>query len=506
MTPETAHLPWKRFFKWGAGIALLAILSRCSGLVREMVVAHCLGVGEALDVYFLASAVPLFLAWMGDAAATQTVLPLFTRSAESESLERSWRLACGVLWIALLLVAVPALFGAFAPLALWRLIAGEPGAANAATARVVILLSLPVMLIQTVGGWQTGILQSRKRFFLPAAIPMAYNLCLVIVLLAGSRHWGVLALGVGLLAAETVRAVFQMPTLFRLGARGHHFLQPDFGTAGASLSRLIPIASVAGFQQIIFITDRIMAKGLPEGSISALAYGHRLLILPYSMLVAAVATPLFSMFSECAAQEDTARLREWVIGGLRLMVRLGLPICLAMVVLRVPMVRVLFQHGAFDAQATQLTADAVFGYGTSLVFFAVLPVLSQYYYSIGEVRTPLIASAVCALLNVVLNFLFRGSWNHGGIALASAISFAVCAALHLPALRNKIGSLAREGRSILLEATLSGLAMYCSMALVFRLVGSLSLSGTIMADLVAMALAGGAGALAGIAVWRQCRR
>ncbi|HNT34632.1 MAG TPA: murein biosynthesis integral membrane protein MurJ [bacterium] len=506
MTEISGILPWKRFFKWGAGIAGLAVLSRCSGLIREMVVAHCVGIGESVDVYYLASAVPLFVAWMGDAATTQTVLPLFTRRIEADSLESAWRLACGVLWIALLIVAVPVVAATVAPLALWRAISASDGASNAALARMIILLSLPVMLVQTVGGWQTGILQSRKRFFLPAAIPMAYNLALVFVLLVGARHWGVLALAVGLLAAEAMRTLLQWPTLVRMGIRMHHVFRPDWTSARRSLTHLIPIASVVGLQQIVFITDRLMAKGLPEGSVSALAYGHRLLILPYSMLVAAVATPLFSMFSECAAQDDIPRLKEWVVGGLRLMIRLGLPITLMLVVLRVPLVRMLFQHGAFDEHATQLASSAVLGYGMSLVFFAVLPVLSQYFYAVGEVRTPLLASGVCAVLNIGLNTLFRDLWSHAGIAVASAISFAVCAGLHLPALQKRLGSLAKEGHLMLREFLLSGLAMGFCMAVCLVLAQRMAFSRPIVADLVTTTIVGGVGVLAGLVVWRLSKR
>jgi len=495
-------LPWERIFRWGIGIGALAALSRCSGLIREISIAYYLGLGGTLDLFYLASAIPMFLSSMGGTAANQAIVPLFIKSSEKESMEHAWRVASGLLWFCALVTGIVATcVFLFAPL-VWRVSGGTADQFTHGPAKGLLLLTIPVIFLEPIVGWQSGILQSRKRFFLPAAVPIAYNAAIILLLNTGTPRWGIFAFALGILLAELTRIIVQIPSLRALGLSLTHLRHPDFRAARTALAHLLPIAVAAGLHRILFMTDKIMAGSLPVGSVSAISYGLRLWVLPYSLLYAALATPLYSLFSDCAAKEDREKLRSWLVGGLRLMIGLSVPVAIGMAFLRVPLVRILYERGAFDAKATQVASGAIGAYALTLVCFSCLQLLSQCYYALGRARTPLLAGLAGAALNVVLNLLFARWWSHAGIALATGVSLGVASLLLLPGLARSVGSLRRDVVAITLRLVVPSLAMVGLILCGLKVAALLDLPRGFRGACVQLALPGALGTLGYFALWR----
>jgi len=485
---------------------MFALVARFSGLFREMTVGYHLGAREDLDIYYLASALPLFFASVGENAASRTVLPLFTRSHEKGSFDEAWRLAVGLFWLCVVGTTALAVVGFLFKAQIWRLVSGASGAALSGSIHLLIAFSLLVMIFQTLNGLEAGIMHSRKKFFIPAAMPVAYNLCIILLLFLGAPGHGVVALAFGVLTAEVVRVLIQVPILGRIGLSLKHVVKPDIRGACVALGHLLPVAIAAAFNSAIFVSDRIMARGLPEGSVSALGYGFRLWLLPCMLLASAVAIPLYSLFADSAARDDMKELRSWLTGGMRLMLHLGVPIALAMVFLRVPLVRVLYQRGAFDERATMMTSGAIGAYALSLLFFPGLLLLAQCYYSLGKSKVPMIAGLAGASINIILNLLFCQFWGHVGIALASGFSLAIIFIILTSGLKEPLGSFWLEVFGILGKAALGGVVMFSIMIISSIVIRLVSIPAGIWNSLSRLVFVGAAGCGSYLAMWRYLRR
>ena len=145
-----------------------------------------------------------------------------------------------------------------------------------------------------------------------------------------------------------------------------------------------------------------------------------IIVLPYALGIV-----IFPFFSELAILRENEKLRRMLLHGLKLMAFLFVPMAAGLIILRVPVVRILFERGAFGAHSTDLTSSALFYYALGLFSFAVEAVLVQFYFSMFDTKTPIVVGVLCVLLNVLLTVVLFRPLGHRGIALALAVSKSV---------------------------------------------------------------------------------
>ncbi|HAI20845.1 MAG TPA: murein biosynthesis integral membrane protein MurJ [Clostridiales bacterium UBA8153] len=229
------------------------------------------------------------------------------------------------------------------------------------------------------------------------------------------------AVAAAMLAGAGVEALMALTMASRTGLR-HRWSIP-WRHPGLlrvfTLSVPMMLGGLAG--QAYLIIDRRLASALEPGSISALAFASKLVQLPLGLFVIAITTVLYPLFSEYASRRDHPALGRSIQFGLRLVALITIPASIGLVVLREPIIRLLFQRGEFDARATQLTAVAVLCYGLGMLFIAANQVLVRGFHARQDMTTPVLIGGATFCVNVLCAVLLVRPWGHAGLALANSI-------------------------------------------------------------------------------------
>ncbi|MEX2455024.1 MAG: murein biosynthesis integral membrane protein MurJ [Rhodospirillaceae bacterium] len=419
-----------------ATVGSYTMISRLLGFVRDILIAATLGAGPVADAFFVAFKLPNFFRRLfAEGAFNAAFVPQFARQMAEGGLDGARRFAEEVLsvfvvtlllFVTALQVAMPWVMTAFAPG-----FVDDPARFDLAVALAQI--TFPYLLFVSLVSQLGGVLNALSRFAAAAATPILLNLCLIAALLGLSPfvetpgH----ALAWGVAAAGAVQFVWLMVACHR-AAFVLRLPRPRLTPRVRRLLRLmLPGAIGAGVVQINLLIDVVIASLLPGGSVSFLYYADRVNQLPLGVIGVAVGTALLPLLSrqvragdDAAAQGSTNRAMEFAL-------LLTVPGAAALLVIAGPIVAVLFERGAFGAAETAATAGALGAYALGLPAYVLIKVLGPGFFAREDTATPVKIAALCVAINLALNLALMGPLLHVGIALATAISAWVNAALLL---------------------------------------------------------------------------
>jgi putative peptidoglycan lipid II flippase len=482
----------KRQIARAASIVMFAFaVSRILGLVRDMVIAEQFGTDVEMDAYRVAFRVPdLIFQLIAGGALASAFIPTFTTYLAQDRRAGAWQLASTIINLLLVVLTCLALIAVLiAPWLVEYIIA--PGFDAGARALTVDLMR--VMLISTVifgvSGVVMGALNAHQHFVLPAIAPMLYNLAIIGSALFLATSWGVMALAVGVVVGSALHLFVQIPGLMHFGARYSPRLtvhDPGVREVGRLMGpRVLALAVV----QINLLVSTNLASRMAEGSVSALAFAWLLMLLPVGVLAQAVATAAFPTFSAQVARGDQDAMRSALAATLRAVFVLSLPAMVGLIVLREPLIELLFERGAFDQTSTEMVAWALLFFALGLTAHAGLEIVNRAYFALHDTKTPLLISGGAMLLNVALSltlpplFAALGWMEHGGLALAISLATILEVVGLLWIIRSRLGglegrrSLPTLGRSVLAAALMALLLVILLMvfpdasALLLSLVG-----------------------------------
>jgi putative peptidoglycan lipid II flippase len=464
-------------------ISALTMLSRVLGLVRDCLCAAIFGGGVVWDAFSFAFRIPnLFRRLFGEGALSAAFVPLFTEALESDDPEAARAMAgrvygsLAVLLILLLLVGEALCLG----LDRWAV-----GSARWHLALRLTAVLLPYMTLICLTALVGAMLHAHGRFAAPAFAPVVLNVCWIAAALVAARASGlgrqgqiyvvaggiVLAGGFQLwLQLAALRAAgFQLRAVYGFAGREVRQLAAAMGPAVLGMAALqlnvlldgVIAISLAGpaAGSTFEVFSRTIAYPMVTGANSVLYYGARLMQLPLGVFGIAVATAAFPALSRHAARAEWRQFSAAFRGSLGLVIFIGLPAGVGMMVLAEPIVRVVFERGAFVPETTARTARALYWYAAGIWAYSVLHVLNRAFYSVRRAGTPALVAAAMVLVNVGLNLTLVWFMAESGLAAATA----VCAVLQagvLYAILRRIVSLEGLG-ALAVSAAKSGLAAAC---------------------------------------------
>lgn len=402
-------------------IIAMSILSRMLGLGREMSIAYQFGTSAATDAYVLAFTIPfLFMGVVGGAMAA-TVVPVFAEYVAAGKRDEAWKLFSSVInALALALVAVIGLGVLLAPYLVAVMAPGFPGE----TERLAILLMqimLPAVLFLVMGNVFMGLLNANNVFGPSAFGPGAMNLGIIFSALVLGHLYGVEGLAVGTVGGAALSALIQIPFLYKVGFRWHPTLDLRHPGVRKLFGLMLPVLASIGFAQGYILVERMLASGLAEGSIAALNYAWKLLLLPQGLFVVAISMAIFPTLSRLVAEGKQEEMGEILVRGIKFIFLISIPAGVGMMILREPVIILLFQRGGFDEASSAMTATALLFYSFGLVGQSLSPLLIRGFYALQDVYTPLKVTVAMVTVNVVLALLLIGPLKHGGLALANSI-------------------------------------------------------------------------------------
>jgi putative peptidoglycan lipid II flippase len=439
------------------------------------VIAAVFGNSAAVNAYFAAFRIPdtMFTLVSGGALAS-AFIPVFAGLVERRDDREAWLVASSVLnSIAISLAALAGLAFLFAPQIMGFLVNGHgSGPCNGfSTYQVGITIHLTrIMLLQPIflglAAIVTSILQTYHRFALTALAPLVYNLAVIVGALAG-RTAGIDALAWAVVIGAILQLVIQVPGLMPRAGRLTFGLHWDVPGSQAVLRLFLPrVVGLGAFQAMLFVTLYLAAR-LPCGMVGAINYSWLLISFPVGALGTAAATAIFPTLSRLVAAEDMRTVASTVSRSLRLVLFLAIPAAVGLIVLRRPIVNLLYFRGAWTMGATEKTAFAVLFYALALAPLTAIEVLPRVFYAMRDtlspVRIAVVAVTVDAVLSVLFVHLLPAASGQGGLALATAIASLLQAVWLARLLDRRLGGI---GLRSLGGAMLDAFIASCAMAVV----------------------------------------
>jgi putative peptidoglycan lipid II flippase len=425
-------------------VALSFVLSRVLGLAREVILADEFGTGREMDAYVSAFRIPdlLFLVVMAGAFGA-AFIPVFGDYLAHNDQRRAWNLASAVLtWSG---VSVLMLSGVSFVLARPLMHIVAPGfdqeTEDMAVNLMRILLLSPVFL--GLGIAAKGILEAHNRFVLPAIAPLVYNTAIIIGALYFVDDFGVYAVGWAVIFGALGHLLVQVPGLVRAGMRYRPTLNRQVEGLGEVARLFGPrVIGLAAFQ-INFIAVTAFASTTGPENVSAINYAWQLLMLPHGVLALSISTVVFPTLAALYSMGQKDAFQSTLDRTLRPLLFLSIPSCIGLLLLRQPIVQVIFQNGNFDESSTELVTAPLAAFAAGLAGYALTEILTRVFYATRDTVTPVVTGVLTTILNLVLCALFMESLGYTGLALALSVTTGSEAVILLLFLRGRIGHVVR---------------------------------------------------------------
>jgi len=430
----------------------MTLISRLLGLVREVVFAALLGAGFYSDAFRIAFRIPNLLRDMfAEGALSSAFMPTYTRVLTREDRPAAFRLANRVLTaLALLLGAVVALGVVFAQPLVAALAPGYDDVPGKAELTVLMTrVMMPFLPLVAFAAVAMGMLNAEERFGIPALSPAMFN---VIAVGWGIGLWAlglppyqvVLGWALGTLLGGLAQLLVQVPSLRGLGWR----FRPDWAPRDPGLRRIVhlmgpAVAGLAAVQANLFVNG--IFASYQDGAVSWLDYAFRLLYLPIGLFGVALGTIATAGLARRASEGDMEGLRTTLRQSLSMLAYLTIPATVGLIVLRVPVVRLIYERGVFTPEDTEATAAALLLYAFGLVGYSGVKVLAPAFYALHRPRVPLVASLLAVGVNVTVAALLFPRIGFEALALATALASLVNAGMLALAFQSRVGGLLGQG-------------------------------------------------------------
>lgn len=448
---EARRSSQRRLLKSAGVMTVMTLLSRVLGLVREQVRSHFLGTGASSDAFGLAATIPNLLRRLfAEGATTAAFIPVFTETMKKESRDDLWIFFSRFLSLLTFVVTLVTVVGVL--LSPWLIETFFAERFQEVPGKVALTIALtqvmfPYLVLISIAAVFQGVLNSFHVFAPSAFTPVLLNLAIIgcAWLFADAFADPAYAFAVGFLVGGVAQIAFQVPYALRVGAR----LRPTFRCWSPRVRRVLRIMAPgvlsAGVYQINVFVSQLVASRLHEGSIASLQYSVRLQELVLGAFVISLTTVILPTLSAQIVDQDQGEARETLRFTLGLLALVTIPATLGLLLLAEPIIRLLFEHGEFDAESTRMTAWALYFHAFGMYPIAVGRVLQQPFYAMKDQKTPMAVGALSMVVNVALCFALPAFMSerdaHGGIAAAGSVAAVVNAAVLLWLLRGRLGSL-----------------------------------------------------------------
>ncbi|WP_428466331.1 murein biosynthesis integral membrane protein MurJ [Photobacterium minamisatsumaniensis] len=462
----------KRLLRSGLIVSTMTLVSRVLGLVRDVVVANLMGAGAAADVFFFANKIPNFLRRLfAEGAFSQAFVPVLTEYHASGDIDKTRQLiarASGTLGVIVTIVTflgvlgsgvVTALFGAG-----WFIdwLNGGPAAPKFELASLLLKITFPYLWFITFVALSGAILNTLGKFAVSSFTPVFLNVAIIgcAWFLAPNLAQPEIGLAIGVFLGGFIQFLFQLPFLYKEGM----LVKPQWGWRDPGVVKIrtlmIPALFGVSVSQINLLFDTFIASFLTTGSISWLYYADRLLEFPLGLFGIAIATVILPALSRKHVDQNPEQFSQTMDWGVRMVLLLGVPAMLGLMVLAKPMLMVLFMRGEFSAFDVEQASLSLLAYASGLLNFMMIKVLAPGYYARQDTKTPVRYGIIAMITNMVFNAIFAYFYGYIGLAMATALSALVNAALLYRGLhRGGIYRISKETLVFVVKLVIAGTAM-----------------------------------------------
>jgi putative peptidoglycan lipid II flippase len=405
-------------------VGVVAILLKVAGAGRELAVAYYFGTADELDAFLIAYLAPSFIVSAPVAAVTAALMPTFVRVREEDE-EQAARLVANI-FVAVLIVlgAGCGLLALFAGTIVDLLGSGFSPAKAALTERLFYLL-LPIVMLTGVARFWGTLINASRRFFLVAAAELVMPLLTVGLLLLLARDAGIYVLVGGVVGGAALELLLVLPGAWRLGLLCRPAWRGLDPATRIVIRQYLPTVLGTLMGSAMLMVDQSMAAMLAPGSVATLSYGAKLTALVLSLSAMPLGTAILPYLSELAARRQWTEIRRTYLGWVAVVVAAALPVAAILVLYAEPLVRLIFERGAFTAEHTATVSVVVACYALQLPFYLCGIIGARVLIALRHNGVIAVIGVVNFAVNIAGNLLFMWLFGLPGIALSTSAVYLV---------------------------------------------------------------------------------
>jgi putative peptidoglycan lipid II flippase len=401
------------------------VLVKLAAAAKELVVAYQFGTRDVLDAFIVAFLLPTFALTLVSEALNTALIPTYIRVREHEGQQAAQRLFSSVMvWNVGFLIAASVVLAFTVPYVLPLLASGFSLEKLALTTSIYYVL-LPVLLLSGVATTWSALLNAQDRFAVAAMVPIVTSVVAILILFLLARYWGIYALAVGTVTGALLEAGLLG---WWLAQQGVSALPHWHGTTPAIKevwNQYVPVVAGLFLMGSTTLISQSMATMLGPGSVSALAYGSKITALALGVVSVAISTAVLPHFSRMVALADWDGVRHTLLTYARLIVLITLPLTLVLIYFSEPLVRVLFQRGAFTGADTQLVAWVQTLHLLQVPVFALGILTVKLISALKANRLLMWGAGINLVFNIVCNYVLMKWLGVAGIALSTSLMYLV---------------------------------------------------------------------------------
>lgn len=422
----------KSLKKTAAQTAVLMVMfnlgCKLLGFVREMAMAGYYGAGYVVDSFVMAQSIPNILLGGILVAISTAYMPLYSKRVEKEGEEAGNRYTSQVIFVLVTLSLITAIIGAvFAEPIVKVMATGFDEKARSLTS-YYLRITFAYTVFSSIVGVFASFLQYKGSFILQILGDYLQNIA-IIVMIVVSAHTNDKWLAMGLFLGYAIRCSF----LYYLSHKqGYRFKMQFSGlkrTMQEILELSIPVFLGTTMQEINTFVDRTLASGLKSGSISALNYANQINTIVISLSITILTTIIYPKLVRISTEDNHDSFSAYIQRGFNLVMLIAIPVSIGSIVYSNGIIKLIYERGAFDTAATSMTAAAYAFYSLGIVFVSLNNYMTKIYYSLQEMRQPMICAGIGMGINIVLNIILVRIIQQNGLALATSIAAMVNAVL-----------------------------------------------------------------------------
>ncbi len=428
-----------------ASVSAMTLLSRITGLIRDILIARYFGASGDTDAYYVAFRLPNLLRRLfAEGAFQQAFVPMLADVKANKSAEETKSFIDKIASLLGTIVLTVSILGVIIAPVLVMIIAsglyGEP--ATFATASSLTRLMFPYIFFMSMVALSASILNTWRHFTIPAAVPILLNLSLICATLFIAPHMSrpIYALAIGVMTGGLLQLGVQIPLLKKYGLIPS-FTSPLIALKDESVRRvlrlMLPALFAVAVAQISILINTNIASFLHEGSVTWLSYADRLMEFPTALLGVALGTVLLPSLSAAFAKGQMDHYNSLLNWGLQLVVAFAIPAALGLAFLSEGLCSVLFQGIRFSAHDAHQTAMAVLGYSCGLLGLISIKILAPGFYAQKDIKTPVKVAVLALIITQLFNLINVPLFAHAGLALSVGLGACVNAFCLLTILRRR---------------------------------------------------------------------
>ena len=441
-----------RIIKSAFGISMATLLSRILGYIRDALNASLFGAGFISDAYFAAYRIPNMLRdLLAEGALSSAFIPTFTEYQSTKDKKETWELTSVVFNALLILFSVLIILGeVFSPLIVKFM---APGFTRDAFILSVKLLRImfPFIAFLSFAALFMGILNSNGNFIIPALAPAIFNIVIIIFgvficpVFGNNPEKQIIWWSVGSLLAGLAQALFQLPSLIKVGIRYKFIFSLKHPGLRKIFSLMLPTIFSNSITHInVIFVNTMIASLLGEAVITYLYYGFRIMQLPLGIFGYAIATATFPIVSLYAAKKDFTSLKNTVTFSLCNIFFITIPAAAGLIALSLPINKLLFFRGRFTYDAVLATSYISSLYCVGLFAIASSRIIIQTFYALNDSITPVKIGVLTIALNIIFSLILIEPFKYYGLAIANSVTSIIQFLLLLYLLGKKIGDIDKK--------------------------------------------------------------